>query len=203
VKDLFLTLVGLIVVTTFLLWQSPGRSLQWIAFSASRSEMPKPAVLTAPPSKTASKSAHVVKAGRTAAEACSCSFSQRPQQSEPDQYSVTVTPDQYSLLVTPDEYFPSLRSARLAVGVVRMVPPPEKIALGVDSDMVTDQYGEPSAWATSAEGGHMVETFVYAQQRGGPATVIRIVDGRVVAAYTKVVPFSPRGSLDRNVGLPN
>jgi hypothetical protein len=194
VKDLFLTLVGLIVVTTFLLWQSPGRSLQWIAFSASRSEMPKPVAAPAPvrPTKTASKSAHMVKAERTAAEACS--VSQRPQQPEPDQYT---------LIVTPDEYFPSLRSGRLPAGVVRMVPPPDKIALGVDSDEVTDQYGEPSAWATGAEGGHMVEVFVYTQAHGGPATVIRIVDGRVVAAYEKVVPFSPRAFLARNAGLPN
>jgi hypothetical protein len=197
VKDLFLTLVGLVVVTTFLLWQSPGRSLQWIAFSASHSEMPTPAAAPAParPSKTASRSAHLVKAERTAAEACSCSLSPRPQQPEPDQYSI---------LVTPDAYFPSLRSARLGVGVVRMAPPPDKIAPGVDTDVVIDEYGEPSAWATGAEGGHMIETFVYAtQERGGPATVIRIVDGRVVAAYTKVVPFSPRASLARNVGLPN
>jgi hypothetical protein len=34
--------------------------------------------------------------------------------------------------------------------------------------------------------------------------VIRIVDGRVAAAYTKVLPFSPRGSfVPRNLGLPN
>jgi hypothetical protein len=192
VKDLFLTLVGLTIVTTFLLWQSSGRSLQWIAYSASRTEIPNPASAPAPTSKTASRSAHVVKAERTAAEACS--VSQRSQQPEPDQYS---------LLVTPDEYFPSLTSARLPAGVARMVPPPDKIALGMDSDVVTDQYGEPSAWATATEGGHMVETFVYAQQRGGPATVIRIVDGRVVAAYKKVVPLSPGGSLVRRLGLPN
>jgi hypothetical protein len=196
VRDLFLTLVGLVVVTAFLLWQSPGRSLEWIAFSASRSEMPKPAAAPAPRSKIASKSAHVVKAERTAAQACSCSASPRPQLPEPE-------PDQYTLIVTPDEYFPSLRSAHLPAGVVRMVPPPDKIALGVDSDEVTDQYGEPSAWATSAEGGHMVEIFLYAQVHGGPATVIRIVDGRVVAAYQKVVPFSPQAFLARNVGLPN
>jgi hypothetical protein len=192
VKDLFLTLVALVVVTTFLLWQSPGRSLQWIAFSASRSEMPKSAAAPAPPTKMASKSAHVIKAERTAAEACS--VSQRPQQPEPDQYS---------LIVTPDEYFPSVTSARLPVGVVRMVPPPEKIALGVDSDLVIDEYGEPSAWATAAEGGHMLETFVYAQVHGGSATVIRIVDGRVAAAYKKVVPLSPGGSLVRRLGLAN
>jgi hypothetical protein len=183
-------------VTTFLLWQSPGRSLQWIAFSASNSEMPKPpaARATAPPSKTASKPAHLVKAERIAAEACSCSLSQRPQQPEPDQYSI---------LVTPDAYFPSVRSARPAAGVVRMAPTPDKIALGVDTDVVIDKYGEPSAWATAAEGSHMVETFVYTQERGGPATVIRIVDGRVVAAYGKVVPFSPRAFLARNLGLIN
>ena len=192
-KDLFLTLVGLIVVTTFLLWQSPGRSLQWIAFSASRTEMPKPVAAPARPSKTSSRSSHVVKAERTAGEVCACSLSQRPQQPEPDQYS---------LLVTPDAYFPSLRSARLAAGIVRMAPPPDKIPVGVATDVVTDEYGEPSAWATAAEGGHMVEIFVYAQQRG-PATVIRIVDGRVAAAYTKVVPFSPRAALARNLGRSN
>lgn len=187
-KDLFLTLVALVVVTTFLLWQSPGRSLQWIAFSASARETPKPAAAPVPPTKTASKSAHVAKAARTAAEICSVSL--RPQQPEPDQYS---------LIVTPDAYFPS----RPVAGVVRMVPPPDKIALGVDSDVVTDQYGEPSAWASATEGGHMVETFVYAQVHGGPATVIRIVDGRVVAAYKKVVPLSAGGSLVRRLGLPN
>ena len=191
-KDLFLTLVGLVVVTAFLLWQSPGRSLQWIAFSATRSEMPKPAAAPAPPSKTSPRSSHVVKAERTAGEACS--VSERRQQPEPDQYS---------MLVTPEAYFPSLRPARRAAGVMRMVPPPDKIALGVDTDVVTDEYGEPSAWATAAEGGHMLETFVYAQELGGPATVIRIVDGRVVAAYTKVVPFSPRAALARNLGLAN
>jgi hypothetical protein len=193
VKDLFLTLVGLVVVTAFLLWQSPGRSLQWIAFSASRTEMPKPAAAPpARPSKTPSKSAHVARAERTAGE--SCSVSPRPQEPEPDQYSITVT---------PEEYFPSLRSARPGVRMVRMAPPPDKIAPGVDTDVVIDEYGEPSAWATGAEGGHMIEIFVYAQERGGPATVVRIVDGRVVAAYTKVVPFSPRAFLARNVGLPN
>jgi hypothetical protein len=191
-KDLFLTLVGLVVVTAFLLWQSPGGSLQWIAFSATRSEMPKPAAAPARPSKTVSRSAHVVKAERTAAEACS--VSQRPQQPEPDQYT---------LLVTPDLYFPSLRSARPAVGAVRMAPPPDKIAVGVDKDVVIDEYGEPSAWATAAEGGHMLETFVYTQERGGQATVIRIVDGRVAAAYEKVVPFSPQAFLARNLGLLN
>ena len=195
-KDLFLTLVGLVVVTAFLLWQSPGRSLQWIAFSASRSEMPTPVAAPPPPSKTSAKSVHAVRGERTPAEACS--VSPRRQQPDQDQYSVTVTPDQYSLTVSPEEYFPSLRSARLADGAVRMAPRPEKIAMGADKDVVTDQYGEPSAWATAVEGGHMVEIFVYAQQRGGPATVIRIVDGRVAAAYTKVVPFSPRAALARN-----
>jgi hypothetical protein len=187
VKDLFLTLVALVVLTTFLLWQSPGRGLQWIAYSAAPRETPKPAAVPTSP-KTAFKSAHLVKAERTAAEACSVSL--RPQQPEQDQYSITVTPDEYW-------------SGRPAAGLVRMVPPPDKIALGVDSDALTDAYGEPSAWATAAESGHMVETFVYAQARGGPATVIRIVDGRVVAAYKKVVPLSPPGSVVRRVGLPN
>jgi|SRR5580658_5820592 hypothetical protein len=199
-KDLFLILVALVVVTAFILWQSPGRSLQWVAFSASPSDIPTAA--PAPPlSKTASRSAHAGRAERTAAEACS--VSQRPQQPEPAQHSITATPDQYSITVTPDEYFPSLMSARLPVGVVRMVPPPEKIALGVAADVVTDEYGEPSAWATAADGGHMLETFVYAQVHGGSATVIRIVDGRVVAAYNQAGPFSPRASLARNLGLPN
>lgn len=196
-KDLFLILVGLVVVTAFLLWQSPGRSLQWIAYSASHSEIPKmaPALPTKTTSK--SKSPRVVKPERTATALCS--VSQRPQQPGAQQ----PEPDQYTLIVTPDEYFPSLMSARLPAGVVRMAPPPDKIALGVDSDEVTDQYGEPSAWATAVEGGHMLETFVYTQAHGGPATVIRIVDGRVVAVYEKVVPFSPRASLAGNLGVPN
>jgi hypothetical protein len=192
VKHLLLALVSLIGLTAFLLWRSPGIPLPLIPFPAARREAPRPAE-PAPSSKKASKSAHAAKAERTPTEVAA--VPQRPQQPEPDQYSITVT---------PDLYFPSLTRVRPAAGVVRMVPPPEKIALGEDSDSVTDLYGEPSAWAIAAEGGHMVETFVYAQARGGPATVIRIVDGRVAAAYTKVLPFSPRGSfVPRNLGLPN
>jgi hypothetical protein len=87
--------------------------------------------------------------------------------------------------------------------VVRTLPSPDQIALGIVTDAVTGEYGDPSAWAIEEKDGSIIETLVYAQERGGSATVIRIVDGRVAAAYRKVVPASPHGSLIRQLGLPN
>lgn len=190
-KHLLLALVALIGLTAYLLWRSPGRPLQSTPFSASRREALKPG---APPrqAKTFSKSG--AKAARTTGE----DVSKQPRKAEPDQYSVLVTPDDVT-----DDSAPSRTSSSRSVLVAPLIPPPDQIALGVDSDAVMDEYGEPSAWATAAEGGHMVETFVYAQARGGSATVIRIVDGRVAAAYKKIVPLSPRGSLSRRIGQAN
>jgi len=39
----------------------------------------------------------------------------------------------------------------------------------------------------------MVETMVYARERGRSATVIRIEDGKVAAAYTQTEPVVPPG----------
>jgi hypothetical protein len=79
-------------------------------------------------------------------------------------------------------------------------PLADKIALGTGEDAVTSAYGTPSAWAVTSEDGQIVETLVYALEREHLETVIRIVDGKVAAVYTKAPPASPRGSLIRTLG---
>jgi hypothetical protein len=82
-------------------------------------------------------------------------------------------------------------------------PAADKVKLGVGPDAITSAYGYPAAWVVSSDDGHIVETLMYSQERGGEATVIRIVDGLVAAAYTKASPASPPGSLIRNIGARN
>ena len=76
-----------------------------------------------------------------------------------------------------------------AVPVVHADPPPfpsvEKIATGLREDSITGTYGDPALSAMTSTGGHMVETFVYARDGDGPATVVRLVDGRVFAVYSQ------------------
>ncbi len=60
-------------------------------------------------------------------------------------------------------------------------PPPfpvvEQIATGVRKDSITGKYGEPALSAVTLTGGHIVETFIYAQKRSRSATIIRLEDG--------------------------
>ena len=81
--------------------------------------------------------------------------------------------------------------------VVHRDPPPfpavEQIATGVHGDTITGKYGDPQLSAVTSTGGHMVETMVYARERGRSATVIRIEDGRVSSAYTQTEPVVPPG----------
>lgn len=81
--------------------------------------------------------------------------------------------------------------------VVHRDPPPfpavEQIATGVHEDSITGKYGDPQLSAVTSTGGHMVETMVYARERGRSATVIRIEDGKVSSAYTQKEPVVPPG----------
>ncbi len=58
---------------------------------------------------------------------------------------------------------------------------------------ITGKYGDPALAAVTSTGGHMVETFVYSRNRGRNATVIRLEDGKVAAAYSQAEPFVPPG----------
>lgn len=82
-------------------------------------------------------------------------------------------------------------------------PAAEEVKLGVAADAVTGAYGNPSASAVTSANGHMVETLIYAEERGRSATVIKIVDGRVSGAYTKAAPPNPPGSMIRNPPVQN
>jgi len=84
-----------------------------------------------------------------------------------------------------------------AAPVVHRDPPPfpavEQIATGVHEDSITTKYGDPQLVAVTSTGGHMVETMVYARERGRSATVIRVEDGRVSSAYSQSEPVVPPG----------
>jgi hypothetical protein len=81
--------------------------------------------------------------------------------------------------------------------VVQVPPPPfpavGQIASGAHADAITTQYGDPALAAVTSTGGHMVETFVYSRNRGRNATVIRLEDGKVAAAYSQAEPMVPPG----------
>ncbi len=81
--------------------------------------------------------------------------------------------------------------------VVHRDPPPfpvvEQIPTGAHEDSITGKYGDPQLSAVTSTGGHMVETMVYARERGRSATVIRIEDGKVSSAYTQTEPVAPPG----------
>jgi hypothetical protein len=84
-----------------------------------------------------------------------------------------------------------------AAPVVHSDPPPfpavEKITIGLREDSITGTYGDPALSAVTSTGGHLVETFVYARDSGRFATVIRLEDGRVSAAYSQSQPVHPAG----------
>lgn len=81
--------------------------------------------------------------------------------------------------------------------VVQGPPPPfpavEQIVSGAHEATITDKYGDPALSAVTFAGGHIVETFVYATNRGRNATVIRLEDGKVATAYSQAEPVVPPG----------
>jgi hypothetical protein len=74
-------------------------------------------------------------------------------------------------------------------------PTPDRIAAGVLKDKVTTAYGGPAISAVTSADGHMVETMVYAQKGGRSETVIRLDEGKVSAAYTKITVSPATGVL--------
>ena len=88
-------------------------------------------------------------------------------------------------------------AAEASPAPVQVAPPPfpavEQIANGAHADAITDKYGDPALSAVTSTGGHMVETIVYARNRGRNATVIRLEDGKVATAYSQAEPTVPPG----------
>ena len=65
-------------------------------------------------------------------------------------------------------------------------PTADKIAAGSPGDTVTTEYGGPAIAAVTSADGHMVETYVYARKGDRSQTVIRLEEGRVAEAYTRM-----------------
>jgi hypothetical protein len=90
-----------------------------------------------------------------------------------------------------------IEAAPIAVAAVqhdqRPFPAVEQIATGGREDSITGKYGDPALSAVTSTGGHMVETFVYAKDRGRLATIIRLQDGRVSSVYSQSEPTMPSG----------
>ena len=88
--------------------------------------------------------------------------------------------------VQPAEVDPSIT-------VRPLFPGADQIAIGVQEDAVVKVYGYPELSAEVSVGGHMVKTLVYhASIERRLTTVIRLVDGRVSAASTRVPPLEAR-----------
>jgi hypothetical protein len=92
---------------------------------------------------------------------------------------------------------PVIEVAPIPAPVVQHDPRPfpavEQIATGGNEDSITGKYGDPALSAVTSTGGHMVETFVYAKNRGRLATVIRLQDGKVSSAHSQSEPTMPAG----------
>jgi hypothetical protein len=76
-------------------------------------------------------------------------------------------------------------------------PPPfpsvEQIAAGAHGDTITGKFGNPALSAVTSTRGHRIETFIYARDRGRSATIIRLEDGKVAAAFSQTQPLAPTG----------
>jgi hypothetical protein len=72
-------------------------------------------------------------------------------------------------------------------------PSVEQIAAGVHRDTITGKYGNPALSAMTSTRGHVIETFIYARDRGRSSTIIRLEDGKVAAAFSQTQPLTPTG----------
>ena len=70
-------------------------------------------------------------------------------------------------------------------------PSPEQVRPGVDVSTLKERFGDPTLAATMVNDGHLLETYVYTQNRS--ETVIRLGDGRVTSSYSlPLVLTTPR-----------
>jgi hypothetical protein len=78
-------------------------------------------------------------------------------------------------------------------------PPPfpqvDQIASGASANMVIDKYGAPAISALTSDRGHVLNTYIYAKDRGRSETVIQLEDGKVASAFAKSMPAPPSGIL--------
>jgi len=59
------------------------------------------------------------------------------------------------------------------------VPSANEITLGTQEETKTETYGNLALSAMTSKGGHVLQTFVYARDRGKVTTMIRLEDGKV------------------------
>jgi hypothetical protein len=67
-------------------------------------------------------------------------------------------------------------------------PAVEQIQAGVPKETITETYGTPSVSTLTSSRGSVIENWVYTGDSGKPATIVRIQDGKVLAAYSKQEP---------------
>jgi hypothetical protein len=172
-----LTIIGVIVLGAIFVWwtETPTRS-----FSAAEANSTAGSAVTEP---SAQKSEAALKTGPVVAK-------------------TTTIPKPTPAPVVEQAPAPAIEAAASrAIPVpappVHVDPPPfpavEQIATGVRKDSITGKYGEPALAAVTLAGGHIVETFVYARRPSRSATIIRLEDGRVSAAYSRPEPVLPSG----------
>jgi hypothetical protein len=84
---------------------------------------------------------------------------------------------------------------------VEAAPPPEprpfptidQVTVGVPQAKVVEEYGVPTISTLTSHGGHILESYVYAKDKGRSETLIRLEDGRVASATSATIPPPPSG----------
>jgi hypothetical protein len=100
-------------------------------------------------------------------------------------------------VTAPPEVVVSPTPTEVVPPVVENDPPPfplvEQIPAGAHGDTITGKYGNPALSAVTSTRGHVIETFIYARDRGRSSTIIRLQDGKVAAAFSQTQPLPPTG----------
>jgi len=74
-------------------------------------------------------------------------------------------------------------AASLVTPGPRPFPSPGDISVGVQKAQIVEAFGDPTLAMTATDRGHVAETFVYQRNRRQSPTIIRLEDGKVLAAY--------------------
>jgi hypothetical protein len=162
---------GVVLLVIFLI--VVGGIFAWWTQTATRSS--SPTVEQIPELTAAPKSASTIAKAIRKPKPARAMVSERPATVEAREIPQVATPD--PVVQTDPPPFPSV----------------EKIAIGLPEDSITRTYGDPALSAMTSNGGHTIETFVYAPGGDGLATVVRFVDGRVFAVYSQSGPTRPVG----------
>src|SRR5258706_15024386 len=90
----------------------------------------------------------------------------------------------------PRPAFAAIPAVPLSVAAAPAPPFPavDQISKGAAKVGIAETFGPPALSVTASNDGHVLETYVYARDRGQALTFIRFEDGIVLSAYSK----SPR-----------